>query len=82
MATIFWDLKGHITIDFFEKGATVISASYCQLLRRQYLPYLLNHPGIIYKNIGFKGWLVCWLFYDILNPCGLFKANYHYIYDL
>ena len=38
------DMKGSVTIDFIEKGATVNSDSYCQLLR-QYFP-LLNDPSI------------------------------------
>ena len=37
MLIVFWD----ITVDFLEKGATVNSASYCQLLK-QISPYLLN----------------------------------------
>ena len=41
-------MKGPITIDFFEKGASVNSASYCQLLR-QNSPYLLNDLHI-YKH--------------------------------
>ena len=31
--TVFWDMKGSLTINFFKKDATVNSASYCQLLR-------------------------------------------------
>ena len=38
----YLDTKGLIDINFFEKGATVNSASYCHLLR-QNLPYLLNN---------------------------------------
>ena len=41
MLIVFSDMKGSITFDFLEKGATVNSASYCQLLR-QYSPYLFN----------------------------------------
>ena len=33
MLTIFWDMKGHITTDFLEKGTTINSISYYQLLR-------------------------------------------------
>ena len=43
MQTIFWDMKRTITIDFFEKGATINSASYFQLFRN-ISPYLLNDP--------------------------------------
>ena len=40
--TVFWDMKGPMTIDFIEKGATVNNASYCQLLWKN-SPYLLNN---------------------------------------
>ena len=33
MLTVFWDMKGVITIDFQEKGASVNSAFYCQYRR-------------------------------------------------
>ena len=32
--TVFWDMKGPITIDFLEKDATVNIVSYHQLLRK------------------------------------------------
>ena len=41
MLTIFWDMKGPIIIDFFEKGATVNSAFYRQFFRQSLL-YLLH----------------------------------------
>ena len=37
--------EGPTTIDFLEKGATVNSASYCQVIRKT-LPYLLNDPCV------------------------------------
>ena len=43
-------MKGPITIDVLEKGATVNSTSYCQL-DKQNLPYLLNNPSLINKVI-------------------------------
>ena len=47
----FWDTKGSITIDFLEKGAIVISDSYCQLLLQNLL-YSFNNPSIyIYTYI-------------------------------
>ena len=45
MLTLFYDMKGPITIDFFEKGAAVNSTSYSALFR-QNPPYLLNDPRI------------------------------------
>ena len=45
MLTVFWDIKGpFITIDFLEKGATVNSASYCQILR-QYFTLFIERPS-------------------------------------
>ena len=41
--TVFWDMKGPITVDFLEKGATVNSTPSYQLLR-QYFTLLLNDP--------------------------------------
>ena len=38
MGTVFWDMKGPISIDFFEKDATTNSAFFCQLLK-QNSPY-------------------------------------------
>ena len=34
MLTVFWDIKGLISIDVLEKGATVNSASHSQQLRK------------------------------------------------
>ncbi|BFZ03636.1 hypothetical protein BsWGS_06675 [Bradybaena similaris] len=34
MLTDFWDMQGPITISFLEKGSTVSSANYCELLRQ------------------------------------------------
>ncbi|BFZ13665.1 hypothetical protein BsWGS_16704 [Bradybaena similaris] len=34
MLTVFWDMQGPITISFLEKGGTVNSANYCELLRQ------------------------------------------------
>ena len=34
MLTVFWNMKGPITVEFVEKnGAMINSTSYCQLLR-------------------------------------------------
>ena len=47
MLTMFWDMKGIITINFLEKGAIVNTASYRQFLG-QNSPYLFNNPYIIF----------------------------------
>ena len=41
----FWGMKANVIVDFLEKDATVISASYCRLFR-QNSPLLLNNPHI------------------------------------
>ena len=43
MLTVFWDMKGSITIDFLEKGPSINNATNYQLLN-QNSPYLLNDP--------------------------------------
>ena len=45
MLLLFWDMKGHIRIGFLEKGATVLSASYWQILRQNSL-YLMKDPSV------------------------------------
>ena len=40
MLTIFWDMKGPITTDIYEKGVTVNSVSYCQLLWKNFAQLL------------------------------------------
>ena len=46
MLTVFWNIKGRITINFLEKGATVNSASCC-LFYNQNSPDSLNDARII-----------------------------------
>ena len=46
MLTVFWDMKTSMTIDFLEKGKTLNSVSYCQVVRK-YFAYLLNDPHIL-----------------------------------
>ena len=45
MLIVFWDMKGPVTIDFFEKVATVKSYFYCKILG-QNVPYLLSDSCI------------------------------------
>ena len=35
MMTVFWDMKGHITVDFLEKDTTMNSGRYCEILYSQ-----------------------------------------------
>ena len=39
MVTVFWDMKGPITVDFLEKGATVNSTTNCQLIDKTHGNY-------------------------------------------
>ena len=48
MLTVFCNMKGPMTIDFVEKGATLNSASHCQLFR-QNSPYILNEPHTFFN---------------------------------
>ena len=43
--TVFWDMKEPIIIDFFEKGATINSAFYFQIILKN-SPYFLNSSDI------------------------------------
>ena len=63
MLTVFWDMKGSITIDFLEKDAN--NASNCQLFR-QNSPYLLNNPHRIATKQT-RGSLIGEKFKDLLT---------------
>ncbi|BFY99478.1 hypothetical protein BsWGS_02518 [Bradybaena similaris] len=45
MLTIFWDMQGPITISFLEKGSSVNSANYCELLRQVKKDIKNKHRG-------------------------------------
>ena len=50
LQTVFWNMKRSITINFLEKGATVHSTSYCQLLS-QYSSYSLDESHMSYISL-------------------------------
>ena len=52
MLIVFWDMKEVITIDFIEKGATVNSALYCQLLMWNSSSLLNYWMTLIYKTVN------------------------------
>ena len=45
MLAVFKDMKGHISMDFLEKGTTINNASYCRNIW-QNSPYFWNKPHI------------------------------------
>ena len=65
MLTIFWDIKGPITIDFLKNGITINSTSYWQLLR-QNSPNLLNDFSI-------------YIYISLLAASVFFSSNTQYI---
>jgi hypothetical protein len=34
MATVFWDRKGVLTVEFMQQGTTITSEVYCETLRK------------------------------------------------
>ena len=78
MLTVFWGIKGLITIDFFEKYTNVNNASYCQLLKQNSL-FSLNDRCVgvcvcIYIYIYIYIYIVTWMpdYYFNDNPCKMF----------
>ena len=59
MLTVFWDMKGFITFDFFEKGTTLNSASYCRLFRQYFL--FIEWPIYINMHMYIYIYKVIWL---------------------
>ena len=52
MLTIFWDSKGPILEDFLEKGSTINSASYCDLLANRLKPAIrTKRRGLLSKKV-------------------------------
>ena len=50
--TIFWDSKGPILEDFLEKGSTINSASYCDLLANRLKPAIrTKRRGLLSKKV-------------------------------
>ena len=63
MLTVFWYMKGPIDIDFLEKGATVKSISYCQLL----LPYFIYSPSYHRTSMA-QGLFLKWVWTQGRSP--------------
>ena len=53
MASIFWDAKGVLLIDYLEKGKTINSEYYCNLLDQLDKNIREKRPGLQKKTIIF-----------------------------
>ena len=50
MATVFWDAKGVLLIDYLEKGTTINSEYYCNLLDQLHDKIREKRPGLQKKK--------------------------------
>jgi len=53
MATVFWDSKGVIYIDYLEKGKTVIGISFTELLGQFDAELQKKRPHLVKKKVLF-----------------------------
>ena len=53
MATVFWDFKGILLIDYLQKGKTINSEYYCNLLDQLNVQIREKRPGLQRKKIIF-----------------------------
>ena len=53
MASVFWDAKGILLIDYLKKGKTINSEYYCQLLDQLNVKIREKIPGLSKKKITF-----------------------------
>ncbi len=51
LATIFWDHKGVLQLEYFPKGSTVTSASYFDTLIRLQKTVKSKHPGLLKRKV-------------------------------
>ena len=79
MLTVFWDMKGLISIDFLEKKATVNRVSYCLLLRQNSL-YLLNDSRMYKNNENFGNAYIYPYIYIYMHIYKFWVHNIVYIY--
>ena len=52
MVTVFWDMKGHITVDLFEKGTTM-NERYCEILNTVRHNVYSKRGGLTSKGVLF-----------------------------
>lgn len=53
MATVFWDFKGILLIDYLQKGKTINSEYYCNILDQLNVKIREKRPGLQHKKIIF-----------------------------
>jgi len=53
MASIFWDKRGVIYVDFLPRGATINSEYYCHVLSDVHMRLWKKQPGLITKGVLF-----------------------------
>jgi histone-lysine N-methyltransferase SETMAR len=51
MATVFWDHKDVLLVEFMKKGTTINAASYCATLERLKTAIKRKRPGILTKGV-------------------------------
>jgi histone-lysine N-methyltransferase SETMAR len=51
MATMFWDMKGVLLVEYQEHGRTVTAASYCSLLERLKAAIKNKRPGLLTRGV-------------------------------
>jgi hypothetical protein len=52
IATVFWDHKGVLLVEFMEKGTTINAASYCATLERLKTAIKRKRPGLLTKGVS------------------------------
>ena len=53
MASVFWDKRGVIHVDFLPRGATINSEFYCRVLSDVHMRLRKKRPGLITKGVLF-----------------------------
>jgi hypothetical protein len=52
MATVFWDHKGVLLVEFMKKGTTINAALYCATLERLKTAIKRKRPGLLTKGVS------------------------------
>ena len=51
MATVFWDMRGVLLVEFQERGTTVNASSYCSLLERLKTAIRTKRKGLLTQGV-------------------------------
>lgn len=51
MATVFWDSKGVILMDYLPRGGTISSNRYCEVLKKLRARIKRKRPGLLTKKV-------------------------------